>query len=314
LPEEYTFERISPVRLKDIQYLYKACFNEDVSGEFLAKKYDTKNFGAENTGYIAYDNQGSPAAYYGVFPCRVIADGKTYLAAQSGDTMTHPAHRGKGLFIKLANETYALAKELGIKFVFGFPNENSYPGFVKKLGWKHEENLNIYKIKVLTFPAGYICNKAKILREFYKWYSGLILKSRLSKKKYFENPLTSKSEGLYGIERSSDFFDYKKYMSKYLAEVNGKCVYLKAASALRVGDVEKCTEEEFDLIVKKLKSLARLLGNYAVIFYCSPGVNYDNYLKKKYTASEGLPIGWVDFGSGLDLSKLKFTQADLDTY
>jgi GNAT superfamily N-acetyltransferase len=312
LQEEYTFERVSTKRLKDIQYLYKACFNEDVSMDFLTKKYDTKKLGAENTGFIAYSGKGDPTAYYGVFPCRVSADGTIILAAQSGDTMTHPEHRGKGLFIKLAQHTYSLCGELGIRFVFGFPNENSYPGFVRKLNWVHEENLNIYKIKVFTFPLAYICNKLHFLQGLYRWYAGIILKSRLSKKKYFVNPITS--EKYFGVIRDKDFFEYKNYLPKHLVEVNSKCVYLKISSALRVGDVEDCSEDEFNNIVKKLKNLARLLGNYAVIFYYSPEVKFNDYLQKNHDAVKGLPVGWVDLESGLKLNKLKFAQADLDTY
>ena len=59
------------------------------------------------------------------------------LAAQSIDTMTHPRSQGKGVFTKLANACYGIAKERGIQLLYGFPNPSSYPGFVRKLGWKH---------------------------------------------------------------------------------------------------------------------------------------------------------------------------------
>jgi GNAT superfamily N-acetyltransferase len=312
LQEEYIFERISAGRLKDIQYLYKACFNESVTIDFLRKKYQTQKFGANDTGYIAYDKAGSPAAYYGVFPCRVLAEGSSVLAAQSGDTMTHPGHRGKGLFIKLANKTYGLCRQEGIKFVFGFPNENSYHGFVKKLNWKHEENLNIFRIKVYTLPIAYISNKIGLFKGLYSWYSGLILKSRLSKRSSFANHFTEK--GYYGLEHNTDFFEYKSGDSKHIIEINGKCVYIKISSALRIGDVESCSEEEFVLIIKQLKRLAWLLGNYAVIFYFSPGAMFEKYLQSHTETEKGIAAGWVDFDSGLDLSRLKFAQIDLDTF
>src|SRR5258706_11259419 len=102
---EYALERISAGRLKDIKFLYSKCFGEEVQMDFLEKKYNTEALGATNIGFVAYDKAGNPAAYYGVFPCKAVIKGKTYLCAQSGDTMTHPDHRGKGLFITLANET-----------------------------------------------------------------------------------------------------------------------------------------------------------------------------------------------------------------
>ena len=65
---------------------------------------------------------------------------------------------------------------------------------------------------------------------------------------------------------------------------------------------------------KSLKWLAWLLGCYAVYYYYSPGTKYDRFLSAKYKPQKGLAVGWVDFTSGQDLSALKFSQADLDTY
>lgn len=310
--EEYIFEKVSPERLKDIQYLYKGSFGEDVSMEFLQRKYDTSKLGAYSIGYIAYHTGGEPAAYYGVFPCKAVIAGETILCAQSGDTMTHPNHRGKGLFIKLAKASYELAKEMGIKFVFGFPNENSYHGFVNKLSWVHTENLNIYKFRVHTIPLAYICSKVSFLGGIYKAYASWVISQKKCSKKFFVNPLIDETSG--GVLRDEMYFEYKDYFKKDIIEINGKCVYIKAANALRVGDIESCTEEEFLQIVNKLQWLAWRLGCYAVYFYYSPGTKYGEYLSKKAQSEKGLAIGWVDLGSGKDLSKLKFSQADLDTF
>jgi GNAT superfamily N-acetyltransferase len=309
---EYTFERVSKHRLKDIRLLYKASFGEDMSMEFLLKKYDTSEFGANNIGYIAYHNTGEPAAYSGVFPCRAVLDGKTYLCAQSGDTMTHPSHRGKGLFINLAKATYELARKEGIQFVFGFPNDNSYHGFVNKLDWIHKENLNSYKIRVFTFPLAYICNRLGFLSGFYKSYAGFIINRKKSLKKFFDNPLISGNDG--GLLRDEGFFNYKNYFDKSIIEINGKCVYVKVSGALRVGDIERLSEGEFLSTLKKLKRLAWILGCYAIYFYYSPGVEYHRFLSQKIAPAKGLAVGWIDFTSGQDLSRLKFSQADLDTY
>lgn len=312
MAEEYTFERISARRLSDIRSLYRDCFNEDVLPDFLQKKYDTSFAGISDVGYIAYHESGAPAAYYGVFPCKAVIGGKAHLCAQSGDTMTHPDHRGKGLFIKLAKLTYELAKTSGIQFVFGFPNKNSYHGFVNKLGWTHKENFNLYMINIYTFPLAYVCSKVSFLNSLYRGYANRILKSRMSGKKYFDNPLAAKRGG--GVLRDENFFDYKKYSSKELIEINGTCVYIKAGNTLRIGDIEETNKEIFFIILKKLKRLAWVLGCPKIYFYYSPGVKYDSFLSHKYRALQGLPIGWVDLGSGLDLASLKFAQADHDIF
>ncbi|MDG6225381.1 MAG: GNAT family N-acetyltransferase [Candidatus Thermoplasmatota archaeon] len=75
------------------------------------------------------------AGQYEVVRFKALYDGKEIDACHSQDTMTHPGYRRQGIFEVLANKTYDKAREEGIGFVFGFPNQNSYPGFVKKLDW-----------------------------------------------------------------------------------------------------------------------------------------------------------------------------------
>ena len=77
------------------------------------------------------------AGAYSLWPVNLKIMGKRVLGAQSMDTMSHPNYRGQGIFTLLAKECYLIAKERGVKVLYGFPNQNSYPGFVKKLGWTH---------------------------------------------------------------------------------------------------------------------------------------------------------------------------------
>lgn len=75
--------------------------------------------------------------FYGLLPTSLRLGGQRVLGAQSLDTMTHPDYRGQGMFTRLAIETYDLAAARGVKALYGFPNEASYPGFVRRLNWDH---------------------------------------------------------------------------------------------------------------------------------------------------------------------------------
>jgi Acetyltransferase (GNAT) domain len=77
-----------------------------------------------------------PAALYAVFPVIFKSFGKKVNAVQSIDTITDVNYRGMGLFKKLAVDCYNNAKNDGMAFVYGFPNDQSAPGFFKSLGWK----------------------------------------------------------------------------------------------------------------------------------------------------------------------------------
>jgi GNAT superfamily N-acetyltransferase len=75
------------------------------------------------------------AAIYATLPVFARVDGEVRLALQSLDTLTDADFRGKGLFVRLAKETFARAARDGAAFVYGFPNGNSAHGFFKKLEW-----------------------------------------------------------------------------------------------------------------------------------------------------------------------------------
>jgi len=73
------------------------------------------------------------AGQYEMVKMRVRYQNREIDACHSQDTMTHPDYRRQGIFETLANKTYEQGNKEGVKFVFGFPNQNSYPGFINKL-------------------------------------------------------------------------------------------------------------------------------------------------------------------------------------
>ena len=80
---------------------------------------------------------GRAAGFYTVWPVKVRLGNETVMAAQSMDTMTHPDYRGRGVFVQLAQACYDLAASRGFEVLYGFPNQNSYPGFIRRLNWDH---------------------------------------------------------------------------------------------------------------------------------------------------------------------------------
>lgn len=81
--------------------------------------------------------------HYAVIPMKFICNQKNLNAVLSMTTMVHLAYRKYGIFIEQANEVYEKARELGYKFVCGFPNRKSAPGFKKRLDWTLEEDLYV---------------------------------------------------------------------------------------------------------------------------------------------------------------------------
>ena len=70
-------------------------------------------------------------AHYACIPYAMNIGGRKSVGLFDMATVTHPEHRGKGLFKRLAKITYEYAKEQGFEFVLGVANANSFPGYMK---------------------------------------------------------------------------------------------------------------------------------------------------------------------------------------
>lgn len=309
--DEYKLVRLNESNLADLVILYKSAFNANASLEFFKKKFDTSFTGIQHIAHLAYAKDNSVAAFYGVFPCFIEFKGKKILAAQSGDTMTHADHRGKGLFITLAKKTYELAKENGVEFVFGFPNKNSYPGFVKKLDWVHRENVRSYLFKVKTLPLIKAAKKLGINR-LYRSFAMVMFRKYVSQKKFLTCSLIDAQHG--GVLHDEAFLNYKTYSENLILEIDSVSIWLKLDGKLWIGDIERTSFEKFNAILQKLKTICFCLGCTEITFNLSPGSYWDILLKDHYSPKEGLPIGYLDLSGKTDISKIHFAGGDIDTF
>ena len=79
-----------------------------------------------------------------VIPVPMQVRGQSIQGTLSLDTMTHPDYLRQGIFTTLANELYDELGREGFPITYGFPNENSIGGFVRKLQWTHVCSLPLY--------------------------------------------------------------------------------------------------------------------------------------------------------------------------
>jgi len=107
-------------------------------------------FGSRDEAYIQwlyYDNPAGKvfgalamdgdtvAGQYIIIPVNMVIDGEDRVCTISLDTFTHPDYRRQGIFVALSEAMFARLKDLNIPFTVGLPNENSRPGFLKKLNF-----------------------------------------------------------------------------------------------------------------------------------------------------------------------------------
>jgi len=114
---------------------------------------------------------------YTVVPVEMVVRGRTVLGAQSVDTMTANSFRRQGMFEQLARLTLRAAKNLGVEIVYGFPNKNSYQGFVGKLDFlsvgpvkQYTQRLDWKRLAADKHPKSLVKSIAK---EYLKWLRAL---------------------------------------------------------------------------------------------------------------------------------------------
>lgn len=70
-----------------------------------------------------------------VIPLRIQVGNEVHLGSVMVNLVVHPNYRRQGIFSSLVPFCYEEAQRLGVQFSYGFPNPNSYPGFVGRLAW-----------------------------------------------------------------------------------------------------------------------------------------------------------------------------------
>jgi hypothetical protein len=145
-----------------IEGLFFASFGQRTLGDVWDWAYQ-RNPNGEPIVTLAYEN-GNLVGHYAIVPMP-LSDAKVRKNSYiSMTTMVAESHRKLGLFTQLAIENYARAKELGVDFVFGFPNAQSTPGFRKRLNWILPESdyvATLSKSAVLALVASGTLDKGR---------------------------------------------------------------------------------------------------------------------------------------------------------
>ena len=313
---EYRFVRISEKTLKDFKTLGKNAFGVEHTDEEIKKLFDTRAWGKDYIGYLAYSEAtNETAAFYGIYPCFAEYNGNRYLIAQSGSTMTHSEHRKKGLFYDSAQKTFELAGDEQISFVYGFPNMFSYRGLMK-LGWIHDGNLQSYHIIIPTFPLGYLSQKLKFLKPLYNFWFKFVTSFWRTKSRPFKN--SSIEENIGGVCHDEAFLNYKNDNDhRFMIRVGGNLVWINQHQGnIGIGDIELIDDQkDFKKVLRTLKLICFLSGSAHLRTYVSSGGKLDRLFRADgYIPREGLANCYLNFTSDLPLGNFKYVYADFDTF
>lgn len=128
-----------------IQKLFFETYQTELKSELWQWRFFGNPFGVSNI-KLAFD-ENTLVGHYAVSPVEAIISNKKIVLAHSLTTMIHPEYQGRGLFSKMASELYENIKNDDYFAVWGFPNNNSYYGFVKNLNWSPIVDIPILSCK-----------------------------------------------------------------------------------------------------------------------------------------------------------------------
>ena len=117
--------------------LFNRCFKKHLGAEELAWRYDRGPHGAA-VSLVSRPPGGEGVCGYACSPRRVLVrgeDSERSVVGQTGDVMTDPAWRKRGLFSALDRAAMEEGHRAGWPLAIGFPNRRSAHIFVE-LGWK----------------------------------------------------------------------------------------------------------------------------------------------------------------------------------
>lgn len=311
IAQEYTFERLNNDNLVHLAQLYEVVYGRKARPGFYDKKYDTGYTGVSCVGYIAYDGQHEPIAYFGVIPCFIEYDGESILVAQAADAMTHSGHRYKGMLAELSRLTFALCRELGILLVFGFPNQDFYPAAMR-MGWKETEALDRFNIPLTTFPLSSIAARWPFLKGWYRIYQRRVTARYVASMPVGFNTVLDGNNS--GIQRSDAYLEYKKYNETVVLQIGHAKVWIKITQVLNVGEMAGVNEHNFDSVMHGLKKIGCRLGVRRISFQVSPHTALHHLWSSRYIPIRSFPVIFQDFGIHVPLEKIKFTFADIDIF
>jgi hypothetical protein len=121
-----------------IEHLFYLSFGQRALGEIWNWAY-LQNPNGDPIVSLCYEHN-ELVGHYAIVPMPLSSATVRKNSYISMTTMVAESHRKFGLFTQLAQENYARATELGVDFVFGFPNAQSTPGFRKRLNWDLPES------------------------------------------------------------------------------------------------------------------------------------------------------------------------------
>ncbi len=151
---DYNIIEFQKKYLRNVMKLYEESYKRSKPANYFRYRLSKNPYGKPIIFLMKFKEK--IVGFYAVHPIVLQIKNRNILGGYSFLTMTHPEHTGKGIFTKLAIRTYQEAKKRNYNFIMGFANQNSFLGFIKKLGFIELKPINSVKVSIRRPKDDYI--------------------------------------------------------------------------------------------------------------------------------------------------------------
>lgn len=343
---DYKFSQLSRENLLNLELFFKKVYSGTVQYG-TREQFEWKIF--NNPVHLGIVNaalsNNSIVSSTSLTPKSLFINGTQVNAAEIGDTYTDENHQRKGLFATLVNKTRTEGIENGLVYIYGTPNSNSLPGYLKKCDFAVASNLNVFGYcSILKFSASK--NKSalfnfliKLMNEIISIPLGFYFKFRshgvnLTEINQFDSGFDAlwenvKNDYNYVFKRDSlslnwrflkSPFTYKKYGIYQNSSVVGYIITREdaASSTLYIADylISKSNIHMLEKATSKILAKA-LVGNFNKVYAWGSSSDYalKAFTKNIFIKRSSVPIIIFRNNATTKISNLKtyhFSMSDSD--
>ncbi len=309
--DSFSIVRLTEELLPKVHALFAEARNLHFPEGYFLRKYGSNPPHLRFVCLLALDQNRAPAGFVAIVARPLKLGDNTFLGGEFLDVVTHPKHRGKGLFVQLSQQVVALGQSLGMELLFSTPNDQSGPIMVHKLGWKLHETL--VRFEYLSPSPDWYRYATR-----FAWTRGVYfnqIEHRL--KPYLLPNAYPKGAGNQkgGVVWDSVFFKSKQTEKNRFIRFEDWHWWFRFDGGLFVADVRPATERaRSENFPAALRSLTRSLGIKRVFGY---------FPKDSYAASCFAQVADPNPGVGLYIYPLteratkgawEFSLADCDSF
>jgi GNAT superfamily N-acetyltransferase len=306
---ECTYELLTEANLHLIPPLFKAAFKKKITLEQVIKKYNFSGMNKPYLGLFAF-HEGKPVAFIGI--CYYIAqyNGVQELASNFTDSMVHPDYQGKNIYVKLLDKLKEVAKENGICFSLGFPNDNSFYPVVHKGKWLIAVHMVGFMIHVKTMPLRRLCRKLGVENAYLKWVGKKLKPYQVP---YHPDAFVQPKHRFH-IVHDEVFFKYKQSPAHFLLKIYDEYVWIKIGTQLAVEFIGEMDEQKLLAVTHELTMIAKKLYISQVMLQFTVGASQELILKRKYAFFESWPVLYSNQQSAFPPHELQIQYCDVDSF